>query len=630
MAVSKLPQAPFRQDRKLFPTPIIGDVLFSEVRDCNRVDPFPEYGTPHPNPAKWPHHKLVYIKPIDIDRNEIYEFFYAAERENQDLYNFASGYRNVIGNVGGREFRIVQRSYVNLRENFSPLDIPFGEPMPDIPEGVFDGIDYVFFDRQQKPIAEIELNALFIAEEHTYIETAFLELNLAHGAQKSDVIPERFRAQIPQVSTDQIIEGLASPPFLSGGQLSVTEDQINPDIKLVKTVSRDFTGDVALPDGKKAYIENITGGTVSEKLSTSPEIEKGLLIAGSESTAIGDGKFIVRTEKADSWPLLRGSRYNEELNAPVEVTQQMVNPGEFFTTDPNVTFSSVNEDRSLRITEVVPVAELESFLLGIPTRVNLDIPAILESVSVIWTVDESIGAGEASGDGVNIAKNGGTISAEVQADGQGSFTSQPTVSTTVKTIVSKNLPATSFFFFAKLTDGVLSDGALAAALSRAGGPTANPWPTFKPLTHQISTLGATVQASAKANVSQSKTETIDGIDAQSKSQSKGFTASVNRTFNQINIGPVINAALQVENANQVTRIFAISSATAKLTGDFDVAETESSMAQVGVFVSPLSLQATTPSSVPTSGHFIVDSSADLYKYGYIRCSATVLNANIFA
>jgi len=237
MPISALPQAPYRQDRKIFPTPLVTDVLFSEVRDCTRSE-FPEYGTPHPNANKWPHHKLVFIKPVDIERNEVFEFFYAAERQNQDLYNFSSGYRNVIGNTGGREFRVVQRSYVTLREGFQPLDIPFGVAMPDIPEGKFEGVEYVFFDRQQQPIPEQELNALFVAEIHTYIETAFLEYKLSYGTQKSEVIPEKFRALIPQTSTEQLVAGLVEQPTLTGSQLSITQDQINPDIKLVRATSR--------------------------------------------------------------------------------------------------------------------------------------------------------------------------------------------------------------------------------------------------------------------------------------------------------------------------------------------------------------------------------------------------------
>ena len=147
MAISKLPQAPFRQDRKIFPTALSTDVLFSEIRDGTRSE-LPAYGTPYPDSGKWPNHKLVFIKPVDIERNEIFEFFYAADRANQDLYNFAFGYRNIIGNVGGREFRVVERVYVTPRESFAPYDIPFGTPMPNVPEDKFKGVDYVFFDSE--------------------------------------------------------------------------------------------------------------------------------------------------------------------------------------------------------------------------------------------------------------------------------------------------------------------------------------------------------------------------------------------------------------------------------------------------------------------------------------------------
>lgn len=112
MPISALPQAPYRQDRKTFPTPLIGDVVFSEVRDCNRID-FPEYGTPYPNAAKWPYHKLVYIKPVDIERNEIFEFFYAADRDHQDLYNFEIN----------TDDRLI-RTYLIPREDYTPANFP--------------------------------------------------------------------------------------------------------------------------------------------------------------------------------------------------------------------------------------------------------------------------------------------------------------------------------------------------------------------------------------------------------------------------------------------------------------------------------------------------------------------------
>ena len=293
MAISQLPQAPYRQDRKIFPTPIIGDVLFSEVRDCTRSE-IPEYGTPHPNPKKWPDHKLVFVKPVDIERDGIFEFFYAAERENQDLYNFSSGYRNVVGNAGGREFRVVQRSYVTLRDKFQPMDIEFGTPMMNVPEGKFDDVEYVFFDRQQQPIQEQELNALFVAEVHTYIEKAFLEYKLSFGTQKSEVVPEKFRALIPQTTTEQIVEGLAEQPVLTGSQLSVTEDQINPDIKVVKTVSRADQQTGYVLSGKQVTNVLQVADVVETIVPDGTTIETTALTVDGSVESLGNGQSIQR------------------------------------------------------------------------------------------------------------------------------------------------------------------------------------------------------------------------------------------------------------------------------------------------------------------------------------------------
>jgi hypothetical protein len=328
MAVSQLPQAPYRQDRKIFPTPIVGDVLFSEVRDGNRTN-LPEYGTPHPNTTKWPNHKLVFIKPVDIERNEIFEFFYAADRENQDLYNFSVGYRNIIGNVGGREFRVIQRSYVTPREGFEPLDIAFGTPMPNIPEGKFDGVDYIFFDRQQQRIEQQELDSLYVAEVHTYVETAFLEYKLSYAADRVDPLPDRFRTSIQQEITEEIAEGLAEMPQLSGSELSKKEDQLNPDVKLIRTVSRATPTSGVKLDG--VVYDNVTGRSLESDEVVYP---RGTDVNGAGKVEDlftnpnnpfwgqqADGSFFIGDQISDDWFLLK-----KQFVAPTNAVNSLSNP----------------------------------------------------------------------------------------------------------------------------------------------------------------------------------------------------------------------------------------------------------------------------------------------------------------
>jgi hypothetical protein len=90
---------------------LVADVLFSQSVDCSRRD-IPEYGTPHPDSVRWPHHKFVYFSPLEgaagNGRDEMYEFFYVADRENQDLYNF----EHSQADIGGTKFDTINRSYV--------------------------------------------------------------------------------------------------------------------------------------------------------------------------------------------------------------------------------------------------------------------------------------------------------------------------------------------------------------------------------------------------------------------------------------------------------------------------------------------------------------------------------------
>jgi hypothetical protein len=158
-------------------------VLFSEIRDCNRIL-IPEYGTPHPDTVKWPHHKLVYVKPVDIERNEIFEFFYAADRENQDLYNWTSD----IANIADMRFDTVKRIYVFRRDDYNPEELQMGDPMPNIPVNRFpdpvtaDGdettndddppsyANHVLAYRNQLNSSDEVLNSIFIVEERVYVK----------------------------------------------------------------------------------------------------------------------------------------------------------------------------------------------------------------------------------------------------------------------------------------------------------------------------------------------------------------------------------------------------------------------------------------------------------------------------
>jgi hypothetical protein len=611
MPVSQLPQAPYRQDRKVFPTPLVGDVLFSEVRDCNRGNPFPEYGTPYPNANKWPDHKLVYIKPVDIERNEIFEFFYAAERENQDLYNFSFGLQGI---GPSRQFRVVQRSYVTLRENFQPLDIPFGTAMPNIPEDKFDGVEYVFFDRQQQRINEQELDSLYVAEVHTYIETAFLDYKLSYGTQKSDVVPEKFRVSIPQTTTEQIVEGLAEQPVLTGSQLSVTEDQINPDIKLVRTVSRDKPTENVTLSGSQSYV----GGTVSISEETFSsgllEADSGYLIQESRVTPLGDGSYVKETVKVGEWPTLYSGEWDDLLDGVSVKKQEVVtsNSANDVLQTPNTPYSvdyeAVNKDRTVKITSFAP-KEINSYIRSHETRINLNLPPMLKKIGVIWDEDRSDGfyseSQEASSEGVS----DGSISSSASGNASGSASATPELDIELEEIWSTDLIATNYYFFTDKSEKVIDK------LRSLTGDNIKSWPIFKPKIYRLVATGKSVSSSVRFSTSKSESKSEDR-EATSKGGGVGATGSVDTDIKISRIGPCLCAGVTISGGT-------FKNVTARVTGTYTA--NQSAFASV----SPISFAATSPPSVPNSGLYLIDSKVDPYKWGYNRCVATVFDASQF-
>lgn len=456
MAISKLPLSPYRQDTRVFPTPLTSDVLFSELRDCTRSE-IPAYGTAHPDSRKWPDHKLVFVKQVEADQREgLFEFFYAADRANQDLYNFSTGFDNIGGRAGDRNFRTITRVYLTPRAEYNPVDIPFGTAMPDVPKGMFEVGEYIYFDKQQQKADIEELNSLYVIEAHRYIEKAVIEEITSFDKERSDVIPEKFRVGYPTLRTDRIVEGIAEEPTLDSNDLAVSEKQINPDVKLVTNVSRDGLTDTITLSGSRTYVES-TDATVTETLTTDDSIEKGLYVVESQSTPLGDGNFVVQTVKVDQWPELTRSEWDPILNSPVLTTRTFVGP----PTDqelntPFTTFEPVNEDRYLKQTEQPPTSGLAAYRFSFPSRVSLDLPAVLRRVTPVYNTSQSTGGSTSNGtsDTLSSSGNSGNVAYSLSSGGSSnsSSSSMPEFIIETERVWGRDLKADNHVFFLQKGD----------------------------------------------------------------------------------------------------------------------------------------------------------------------------------
>lgn len=157
---------PQRQRVVVFPTPNVDDLLFYELVDNHRVGEknVPDYGTAHPDAAKWPDHRLIHIKAHD-DEGKMWRYYYAADQLEQDDDNWSSSQAD----IGGTKFDSVVREYVTRRSEYD-FDSPAqGDVMPSVPAGKFTDT-YILSERKQTPINDEVLNGLYIVEQRTYIK----------------------------------------------------------------------------------------------------------------------------------------------------------------------------------------------------------------------------------------------------------------------------------------------------------------------------------------------------------------------------------------------------------------------------------------------------------------------------
>lgn len=154
-----------RQRSTILPTPLVGDVIFSE-RVVNQTRNVPAYGTAHPNATRWPNHKLVFARERqEPEAQDVYDYFYAADRANQDSYNFSF----TKADIGGTRFDAVARTYVTPRSAFTPNTPAMGATMPNVPASLFTG-SYVLAEKRQTRIGDQELDSLYVAEVHVYVK----------------------------------------------------------------------------------------------------------------------------------------------------------------------------------------------------------------------------------------------------------------------------------------------------------------------------------------------------------------------------------------------------------------------------------------------------------------------------
>jgi hypothetical protein len=503
---------------------------------------------------------------------------------------------------------------------------------------------------------------------------------------REDITPQKFKAAQEDVVFEKTIEGIANPTIILGaGEFVKSEEQVNKFTKRVSTTSRSITSAIILLE--KVLTPQGQIGTRTLRLDVGDQsFTPSATLIDASVEALGDGRTVKTEVRVDrlfnnktssvSKPEVLPERFRasiptkteQEIVEQTSVEELTLEDNEIEKTEERITEFAVRKSTTTRDEENVPELDgldyeesfnvqipytekistelptttsseavaidserylireydpneiqsyLQDFEQSFPTTISFSLPKVLESIKVDWDEKQQSGTYE------NVPTAQGILYQFSNSDkGEVSafHSATPIVSLTFKDVWSQNIPATVNIFFLK--NPVTKE----AILSKVN---ALEWPVFKPKSHVITGKGVEVRATAMAAVSvsvqQHKPAEFGAYTDQSKQTD--YTRSI--TPVTINVPPCLSKGIIMLMDKTLTasaNTFAATAGYGSVNGlGYASNSTISDVASIKI-----NIPATSPTDIPSSGTYLVDSSVEFFKYGFSVVRATTIDASIFA
>ena len=285
-------------------------------------------------------------------------------------------------------------------------------------------------------------------------------------------------------------------------------------------------------------------------------------------------------------------------------------------------------------------AEYEASVVEFPGKVTVDLPDVLTSITA--TYNKSAGSG-ASNHPVSqqyfYIVNGGSGGLSPKATAQGSAAIIADVTVNVTNFRGIQVNCQHYYFYLTSTATLTQIIAKLATIASCG--TVTDLPIFKPETKQIKVYGGQVslQQSANTTVSSGFTQDKDNVlktTSQAFEFGDGYSKEVGVSTKVITIPPTIHAALSVSGLTTDTETVTVTvvANSAPIFGPAPlntiINEPTPIQATVNAGVTPASLSATSPSTIPTSGKYLVAHTGDIAEYGFTLIHAVVVDFGQYA
>lgn len=387
------------------------------------------------------------------------------------------------------------------------------------------------------------------------------------SATKPDTIPEKFRVNAPNKRTEEIVEqSEASQPLLSDNEYSKSEQRLTEFTVQKTTVEREDN----FNEVKSQRLEENWGINIPFKEYISTSIPNSPTV---EAEGLNDTQHIIREydpAKLDS--------------------------------------------------------ELSSFKVEIPSSIDLDLPRVLGDIRVVWQEEKSSSFSEFDGSGLE----GRFRSLTQQDDGEVSSTLSlvPRIEIDLEDIWGKNIPAKIHIFFLKKEQLTVSQ-----IRSKSGATSV--WPVFKPRSFSTTVYGKSETKSLRSYISRSVQVLDESTFGYQPTKGSKEASSASLIPVSVNIPPCLTGIRQIDQSRELeaasktinlTYVDIDANGISLPTPNIDKTLEHSIQAEVKFTVPPCIGQQ----NIPRSGTYLINSSAEPYKFGWFLVRATTIEASVFA
>ena len=267
--------------------------------------------------------------------------------------------------------------------------------------------------------------------------------------------------------------------------------------------------------------------------------------------------------------------------------------------------------------------KLSSFNVTIPTKINIDLPRVLESVEVDWEEKKNLGTSEFDSEGLR-----GSFSGLTQKD-YGSITSTltliPRFRISMKESWGRDVDATIHIFFLE------QDRISKEQINNKTGAFGN-WPKFAPKSFSTTVYGISESKTVALGISRAISFTSDGATGYQPTQQAQFD------INQASIPVSLDIPACLTTSRNVRVDRTLNNASSTITLSYPTVSTTNGETLVGPNIQrtldheiqinqTITIPATPPQTdIPSSGTYVINSSIEPYKFGWYLVRATVLNA----